>query len=337
MTGSTIGSAPSGEKTTPDGTEKIPVSGSQFVQMLNFIGRKLRETAGPTTLSMGAVADGDYLKRSGSDIIGATPSGGVPVARVMGTGNVVIASALENGDTLNGVTLVTGDTVLLAFQTTAAENGLYTVPASGAASRHSSYSTWASLVGITVAVAEGTVGADTLWLSKANAGGTINSTSVSFQLLTMSAWSAEYTTYSSFADSGGTVIPWDDTIPQVTEGSQIMTLTFTPLSDRIEIEAAVPIGYGVNDGRGALAIFKDGAANAIAAENAMISNSYLISTPIVCAVRSTVTPGTSVTIAVRVGPGSGTGTMYVNGISTGRKLGGTSIAWLKVREVRAGA
>lgn len=263
--------------------------------------------------------------------------GGVPVARVVSTGNVVIASALENGDVLNGVTLVTGDTVLLAFQTTAADNGLYTVPASGAASRHSSYATWASLIGLTVAVAEGTLGADTLWLCKANTGGTIGSTSVSFQLLTMSAWSAEYTTYSSFADTGGTVIPWDDTIPQVTEGSQIMTLTFTPLSDKIEIEAGAPLGYAANDGRGALAIFKDGAANAIAAESVFISNSYLVSTPIVCAVRATVTPGTSVTIAVRVGPGSGTGTMYINGNSAGRKLGGTSTAWLKVREVRAGA
>lgn len=76
MAGSTIPNAPSGEKTTPDGTEKIPISGSQFVQMLNFIGRKLRETSGPTTLSMGAVADGEYLKRSGSSIISAAISGG---------------------------------------------------------------------------------------------------------------------------------------------------------------------------------------------------------------------------------------------------------------------
>ena len=81
MAGSTIGSAPSGEKTTPDGTEKIPVSGSQFVQMLNFIGRKLRETGG-TTLSMGAVADGEYLTRSGTNIIGGTPAGGSTKGRV---------------------------------------------------------------------------------------------------------------------------------------------------------------------------------------------------------------------------------------------------------------
>lgn len=33
--------------------------------------RGLRETAGPTTLAMGAVADGQVLKRSGSTIVGA--------------------------------------------------------------------------------------------------------------------------------------------------------------------------------------------------------------------------------------------------------------------------
>jgi hypothetical protein len=36
----------------------------------------VRETSGPTVLAMGAVADGEYLKRSGATIIGGTPSGG---------------------------------------------------------------------------------------------------------------------------------------------------------------------------------------------------------------------------------------------------------------------
>ncbi len=33
--------------------------------------RGLRETGGPTTLTVGAVADGQYLRRSGSSIVGA--------------------------------------------------------------------------------------------------------------------------------------------------------------------------------------------------------------------------------------------------------------------------
>jgi len=69
MAGSTIGNSPSGENTSPDGTEKIPLSGSKFIQIANIIARKLRETSGPTTLSMGAITDGQYLKRSGTSII----------------------------------------------------------------------------------------------------------------------------------------------------------------------------------------------------------------------------------------------------------------------------
>jgi len=38
--------------------------------------RGLRETTGPTSLAMGAVADGEYLKRVGTTIVGGTPAGG---------------------------------------------------------------------------------------------------------------------------------------------------------------------------------------------------------------------------------------------------------------------
>ena len=39
--------------------------------------RGLRETSGPTSLAMGAVADNEYLKRSGTTIVGAAGGGGV--------------------------------------------------------------------------------------------------------------------------------------------------------------------------------------------------------------------------------------------------------------------
>jgi hypothetical protein len=38
--------------------------------------RKIRETGGPTVLTLGAVADGEFLKRDGSTIIGGAPAGG---------------------------------------------------------------------------------------------------------------------------------------------------------------------------------------------------------------------------------------------------------------------
>lgn len=42
--------------------------------VLEAIVKRLRETGGPTTLSIGAVADGEFLKRSGTSVVGASLS-----------------------------------------------------------------------------------------------------------------------------------------------------------------------------------------------------------------------------------------------------------------------
>lgn len=50
--------------------------------------------------------------------------------RVATTANITISTALNNGDTIDGVTLATGDRVLVKNQTSGAENGIYVVAAS---------------------------------------------------------------------------------------------------------------------------------------------------------------------------------------------------------------
>ena len=57
------------------------------------------------------------------------------------TANITLASALENGDTLDGVTLATGNRVLVKNQTDKTENGIYVVKASGAPDRADDYNT----------------------------------------------------------------------------------------------------------------------------------------------------------------------------------------------------
>ena len=49
--------------------------------------------------------------------------------------NITLATDVEDGDTFDGVQLATGDRILLKDQTTATENGIYVVAASGAPSR----------------------------------------------------------------------------------------------------------------------------------------------------------------------------------------------------------
>jgi hypothetical protein len=55
--------------------------------------------------------------------------------------NIAIATALENGDSAGGVTLATGDRILVNGQTTTSENGIYVVQASGQALRATDFDT----------------------------------------------------------------------------------------------------------------------------------------------------------------------------------------------------
>jgi len=94
--------------------------------------------------------------------------------RVASTANVDISTALENGDSLDGVTLATGDRVLLKNQSTASQNGIYVVAASGAASRATDADTSAELTkGAFVYVESGTANAGSAYVvSSANVLGT---------------------------------------------------------------------------------------------------------------------------------------------------------------------
>lgn len=59
----------------------------------------------------------------------ATMNGYKEPCRVATTANITIPTALNNGDSLDGVTLVTGDRVLVKDQTTTKENGIWVVGA----------------------------------------------------------------------------------------------------------------------------------------------------------------------------------------------------------------
>jgi hypothetical protein len=87
------------------------------------------------------------------------------IVRAAATANVTLASAVENGDTLDGVTLATGDLILLPSQTTAAERGIYVVNASGAPTRHGEFDATGDLVaGTVVRVRQGTANIGSTWL-----------------------------------------------------------------------------------------------------------------------------------------------------------------------------
>lgn len=80
--------------------------------------------------------------------------------RVATTTNGALATAYENGDTVDGVTLATGDRILLKDQTAGEENGIYTVNASGAPTRATDADISAEVTsGMFTFVSEGTANA----------------------------------------------------------------------------------------------------------------------------------------------------------------------------------
>ena len=76
------------------------------------------------------------------------------------TTNGTLSTAFANGQSIDGVTLQTGDRILIKNQTTASQNGIYNVQASGAPSRATDMATGANAAGAFVFVEQGTVNAE---------------------------------------------------------------------------------------------------------------------------------------------------------------------------------
>jgi hypothetical protein len=101
--------------------------------------------------------------------------------RVATTAPLTLASDLENGDEVDGVTLATGDRVLVKDQSSGAENGIYVVQASGAAVRATDADSSAEVTaGMFTFVAEGSVNADSGWVLTTNDTITLNTTALAF-------------------------------------------------------------------------------------------------------------------------------------------------------------
>jgi len=143
------------------------------------------------------------------------------VVRAATTANVTIATALNNGDTLDGVTLATNDLCLVKNQDSASENGIYVVQASPA--RDDLYDTFVEHVGALIAISEGTVNADTMYLCTADSG-TLDSDPITWSKVTPQNAGTVTSIVAGSGLSGGTItssgtIAWGglsgDTSPQL--------------------------------------------------------------------------------------------------------------------------
>jgi len=108
------------------------------------------------------------------------------IAECATTANVNLSNGLEAGDAIDGVTLVSGDRVLVKNQSTASENGLYLAVGSGAgaASRDPEHDTIAELSGGMVVVNQGSVNDNKIFLCTTDTDATLGSTSITYTTIT---------------------------------------------------------------------------------------------------------------------------------------------------------
>lgn len=101
--------------------------------------------------------------------------------RVVDAAGAAPPASYAAGQTFDGVVVAAGDFVMRAVLGGAAANGVYQIPATGAASRHASFAAFDSMAGCLYNVMEGDTYRDTLWRCTSNKGGTIDSTALTFE------------------------------------------------------------------------------------------------------------------------------------------------------------
>lgn len=194
--------------------------------------------------------------------------------RVATAANVDLATDLEAGDTLNGVTLVAGDRVLVKNQTAAAQNGIYVVQATGAAVRAEDMNSAAEFDGAAVFVKEGTSGASSGWTQTATVA-TVGTDSVEWSQFTGGAL---YTWGTGLVESGNTInvnlgagiseLPTDEVAIDLynsTTGAIVLTEDGATRStgSASKLHLLLPTGSGLTQDATGLYIPADGVTNAM--------------------------------------------------------------------------
>ena len=130
--------------------------------------------------------------------------------------------------------------------------------------------------------------------------------------------------------TGTTVIPLDDTIPQITEGDEFMTLAITPTSasNKLRIEVLVNCASSTTTDT-KIALFVGTTANALSVSDIFGTADWRKQPQII----HYMTAGATSELTFRVRGGGTNGTFTFNGYGGARKFGGTFISSITITEI----
>jgi len=132
--------------------------------------------------------------------------------------------------------------------------------------------------------------------------------------------------------TGTTVMPYDDTIPQISEGNEYMTLAITPRSatSKLIIEVMWNGGASSTNPQLTVALFQDSTANALAAVSPTCGTGFILAVSL----KHTMTSGTTSATTFRVRAGaSAAATTTFNGGGGVRAMGGVMASSIVIQEV----
>lgn len=141
----------------------------------------------------------------------------------------------------------------------------------------------------------------------------------------------EVYTQSSDVATGTTQTPYDDTIPQITEGDQYMSLAITLQSAANILDIEHRGQYSTSAGSTlTVALHQDATAGALAAVSDIVDNSRAYN----IAIKHRMVGGTVSATTMRIRAGAGTAsTTTFNGLAGARKYGGVASSHLQIREL----
>lgn len=132
--------------------------------------------------------------------------------------------------------------------------------------------------------------------------------------------------------AASTSIPNDDTIPQNTEGSQIMTISITPTNSSNQLVITVNGFYSISSDIITTALFQDSTADAIAGTMGYINANTQLDT---FTLQHIMTAGTtsSTTFNVRLGAAAGSAWQFLGSVAAGHKLGAAAVGSIVIAEI----
>jgi hypothetical protein len=235
------------------------------IDSLLFTEQSAPATPGTGLVALYPKADGKlYIKDDTGAETDLTATGGAggsvdwkDSVRVATTAAGTLATSFENGDIVDGVTLVTGDRILIKDQVAGAENGIYVVNASGAPTRATDADASAEVTGgMTVRVSEGTENRFSEWFLDTFDPIVLGTTALLFSTRERKAAGAAATPSYGFSGNNGMYLSTTNTLGFSTNGTARLAISTTNIAPSLPIYApdgsvsapSYSFGSGTNTG-----------------------------------------------------------------------------------------